>query len=132
MSHDPPHRPPKDPKTEIEDQLVTRAAEPWNKVLDPAEREGLRIFLNLFVKTHPAMRSLVDRRVEADAAVEAAQVATTPPEATAPDASGVVAKDGAGQDPTSTDPRAAAEGSGIVAKDRPRGGRAKGKAGGER
>lgn len=69
MSNDDP---PKDAKAELEDQLIRQAAAPWEKILADDEREGMRIFLNLFVKTHPEMQKMVNRRVAEDAAAKRA------------------------------------------------------------
>jgi len=127
MSDDPT---PKDPKTELEDQLVERAAEPFAKVLDADEQEGMRIVLDLFVKTHPAMQSMVARRVKEDAASKAAKPGLAAPAQAAPAASGVVTKETAPEADDTGHP-VAADGSGIVAKRGADEKRAKGKAGGE-
>jgi hypothetical protein len=97
-----------DPKAELEDRLVKRSMEPYEKVLDDDEKEGMQLFMELFVKTHPVMRQMVDRRVKEAAAIKAAKRAASarpaPPAPVPPesggerrdvDASGVVSKDGA-------------------------------------
>ncbi len=90
MSHD-SAKPPKDPKTELEDSLVQKATEPWQKVLDPEEQDGMRIFVELFVKTHPVMQAKVNRRLKRNAV---AQIANEEPDLTplGNAQSGVVAK----------------------------------------
>ena len=97
MSDDPAQRVPPDRKTQIEDEIIERAGEPYRGVLDEDEQAGMRLFLHLFVKTHPAMQSRVARRLAETAAPEDGQIspatAETPPEHT--DGSGVVTKRGA-------------------------------------
>jgi len=131
------NRKPDDPKTELEDRLVKRSMEPYEKVLDKDEKEGVGIFMDLFVKTHPVMRRMVDRRVREDAAIKAAKRAAGAPagpvapaqaesgvEGRSVEASGIVRKEqeeaGEGR---------GVEASGIVPKDADR--PAKDKAGGE-
>jgi hypothetical protein len=58
---------PTDPKAELEQRIVQRAMAPYEPWLDDAERDGLRLFLDLFVTTHPAMRRMVDRRIAEEA-----------------------------------------------------------------
>lgn len=126
-------KPKPEPRAELEDRLVQRSMEPYKKALDEDEQEGMELFLHLFVKTHPVMRRMVDRRVKEDAALQAAKrVASAPPvppapvqtdggEARAVEASGVVPKEGGDIDPRE------AGASGVISK----GPETKAKAGGE-
>ncbi len=74
MSDDPAQRVPPDRKTQLEDEIIERAGEPYRGVLDEDEQAGMRIFLRLFVKTHPAMQSRVARRLAETAAPEDGQI----------------------------------------------------------
>lgn len=113
MSHDDPPKP-KSPKADLEQRLVQRAIEPFLPWLTEAEEDGMRLFLDLFVGTHPAMRRMVDRRLTEQAAMERAATARreaadhstvvskkddTSRSRTAPEASGVAPKTGARRGP---------------------------------
>jgi hypothetical protein len=104
-----------DPKAELEDRLVKRSMEPYEKVLDDDEKEGMRLFLDVFVKTHPVMRRMVDRRVKEEATIKAAKRAASAPPA--PPAA-PVAESGV--------ERRSVEASGVVSKERDEGGELRG------
>lgn len=100
-----------DPKAELEERLVQRSMEPYEKAFDDDEKEGMRLFLDVFVKTHPVMRRMVDRRVKEDTAIKAAKrPANAPPAPPAP-----VQTEGSGE-------RRDIEASGVVSKERDDGG----------
>ena len=87
----------RDPKAELEDELVDRALEPWRKGLTLAEQEGMRLVLDMFVTTHPAMQSMIERRLREDGA-PLTGTETEMEAVTVPDASGVVARGDAEDD----------------------------------
>ena len=114
MSQGDDPRPKKDAKTQLEEQLVQRAAEPWAKKLGKDEQEGLRIFLNLFVKTHPAMQSMVARRVQEDAPTSPVAADAKADNAVAPTTDGVA--ETSNNVPENTSAQLLVDASGIVAK----------------
>lgn len=135
MSNARPRRPPADRKTKLEDEIVERAREPFRGLLDPDEREGMRIFLDLFVKTHPAMQRMIARRLTEERAPEGGAPEggeSTPPAPSrpAPERSTIVSRDPA-VPAGDTAEGAPLDGSGIVAKGERRGGAGE-KAGGDR
>lgn len=121
---------PQDPKAELEDELIARAMEPYLKTLDRDEQAGMRFFLRAFVKTHPAMQSMIVRRLSEDAAAELAKVAASAVPRRARDGSGVVTRDAGDLDTADSNTRTAPDASGTVPKDRaedvPRRGKASG------
>lgn len=101
----------RDPKAEVEEELVDRAMEPWRTALTPEEQAGLRLVLDVFVTTHPAMQSMLERRVREDGgageiggtgeiggAGELGSTETDAQAVTVPDASGVVVRGDAKDD----------------------------------
>lgn len=93
-SHDGRQR---DPKAELEDELVDRALDPWRKGLTLAEQEGMRLVLDMFVTTHPAMQSMIERRLREDGA-GLTGTETEVDAVTVPDVSGIVARGDAEDD----------------------------------
>ena len=119
--------PPDDPKAALEDELIAHAMEPYRTKLRPEELAGMHLFLRLFVKTHPAMQTMIARRLTDDAAVELRKAAASAVRPRSPDASPVVTEE---QRPSGSTSRVAPKASGVVAKGPVPRGQRKGKKGG--
>ena len=109
---------PPDPKAEMERRLAEHAMEPWREVLGADAQDGLRLAVDLLIKTHPAMQLAIDERLngkarrateEKAASSRASGIVTKPSGAVSgpagervpPGRSGVVAKGEAVARPTS-------------------------------
>jgi hypothetical protein len=90
---EPGDRRPRDPKAQLEADLVEWAMEPWRKGLTAQEEAGMRLVLDMFVTTHPAMQSMLERRLQEEAGTGAASTADEG--VTVPDVSGIVSRGGA-------------------------------------